>query len=153
MKGCIIKNREISIRKIFDGIKNADKYHWLITDMECYPMDAQIAKTLDKDYCWITGKELLTLLQKEEFQWIWGVFSAFPIELELAEILNYNLPYADGYEEFWKNPVSIQHPLAKLEIVAWDGSIIIVIAEENEMIKTVMKANVDAIDLECYNME
>ena len=81
------------------------------------------------------------------------MFSAFPIELELAEILNYNLPYADGYEEFWKNPVSIQHPLAKFEIVAWDGSIIIVIAEENEMIKTVMKANVDAIDLECYNME
>ena len=118
----------------------------------CYPSDEEIAKTLDNEYCWIAGKDLVQLLDKEEFQWIWGVFSAFPKEIELNEVLKYSYPYADGYTGFWKNPITVQHPLAISEIVAWDGALILVIAKKNEIVNTIMKKNVLAQDLEKYNM-
>lgn len=152
MKGCIIKNDQISIKDICNCIEDVDKYNWLITNIECYPSDEEIAKTLDNEYCWIAGRDLLQLLDKEEFQWIWGVFSAFPKEIGLKEVLKYNFPYADGYKGFWKNPITVQHPLAISEIVAWDGSIILVIAKKNEIVNTIMKKNVFAQDLAIYNM-
>lgn len=153
MQGCIIKNEEISIKDIYACIENVDEYNWLITNIECYPNDEKIVEILSGEYCWITGKDLLQLLHKEDFQWIWGVFSAFSKEVELNEILNYSLPYADGYTGFWKNPISIQHPLAKLEVVAWDGLVILVISRENRIIETIVKKKTGAKDLEYYNME
>ena len=85
MKGCIIKNDEISIKDICNIIGDVDNYNWLITNIECYPSDEEIVKILDNEYCWIEGKGLLDLLAKEEFQWIWGVFSAFSKEIRLEE--------------------------------------------------------------------
>ena len=87
MKGCIIKNDEISIKDICNIIGDVDNYNWLITNIECYPSDEEIVKILDNEYCWIEGRSLLDLLAKEEFQWIWGVFSAFPKEIRLEEVL------------------------------------------------------------------
>lgn len=72
MKGCIIKNDEISIKDICNIIGDVDNYNWLITNIECYPSDEEIVKILDNEYCWIEGRSLLDLLAKEEFQWIWG---------------------------------------------------------------------------------
>lgn len=152
MKGCIIKNGEISIKGICNCIGDMEQYNWLITNIECYASDEEIAKTLDNEYCWIAGEDLLQLLDKEEFQWIWGVFSAFPKEIELNEVLKYSYPYADGYKGFWKNPITVQHPLAISEIVAWDGTLILVIAKKNEIVNTIMKKNVFAQDLEKYNL-
>lgn len=153
MKGCIIKNNEITIKSICNCIGDVDKYNWLITNIECYPSDEEIIEILDNEYCWIEGKDLLQILDKEEFQWIWGVFSAFPKEIELEEVLKYDYPYADGYKGFWKNPITVQHPLAVSEIVAWDGSIILVIAKKNEVVNALIKENAFAQDLETYNME
>lgn len=152
MNGCIIKNGNISIKLIYSCIENADKYNWLITNIECYPSNGEIVKILYNEYCWLSGSDLLQLLNKEDFQWIWGVFSAFPNGVELEEVLNYNLPYADGYTGFWKNPISIQHPLAIAEIVAWDGLIILVISKNSEIVKSIMQKNLSAQDLEVYNI-
>ncbi len=44
------------------------------------------------------------------------------------------MPYADGYEGFWKNPLSLQHPLASLEIVAWDSSSTLIISKDRKVI-------------------
>lgn len=153
MKGCIIKNRELSIAKIFDIIDGVEKYNWMITNIECCPNDEYIQKILKCPYCWISGRDLLNLLQKEDFQWIWGVFSAFPPQKKLGEVLNYNLPYADGYTGFWENPISIQHPLANTEIVAWDGEIILVISKEDSIIKKITDNIILIEDLELYNMD
>ncbi len=57
-----------------------------------------------------------------------GVLSGFKREIPLQEVLSYGLPYADSYDGFWKNPVSIQHPLAELEIVAWDSTLTLLIS-------------------------
>ena len=139
MKGCIIKNNEISIKDICNIIGDVDNYNWLITNIECYPSDEEIVKILDNEYCWIEGRSLLDLLAKEEFQWIWGVFSAYP--------------YADGYKGFWENPIALQHPLAVSEIVVWDGSLILVISKKSEVVNALIENNTFAQDLEKYNME
>ena len=46
MKGCIIKNDEISIKDICNIIGDVDNYNWLITNIECYPSDEEIVKIL-----------------------------------------------------------------------------------------------------------
>ena len=38
-----------------------------------------------------------------------------------------------------------------MEIVAWDGSIILAISKENQDIETIMGKKIEAKDLECYN--
>ena len=151
MKGCIIKNDETSLIEVLDCINDFDKYNCLITNIECYPLDEEISGILDDEYCWIEGKELLRLLEKEDFQWIWGVFSIFSKDVALEAVLGYDYPYADGYKGFWENPIKIQHPLAISEIVAWDGSIILMISKNNELVNAFMKKNVYAKDLEEYN--
>lgn len=152
MKGCIIKNDELSIKDLCKCIGDAEKYNWLITNIECYPSEEELVKKFADEYCWIKGKDLVQLLYREDFQWVWGVFSAFSDEVEFEEVLKYDLPYADGYTGFWKNPVSIQHPLAKMEIVAWDGSLILILSSKNEVVERIMKDNIEAQDLETYNM-
>lgn len=151
MKGCIIKNDETSLIEVLDCINDLDKYNCLITNIECYPLDEEISGILHGEYCWLEGKELLRLLEKEDFQWIWGVFSIFPKDVALEEVLGYDYPYADGYKGFWENPIKVQHPLAISEIVAWDGSIILIISKNSEMVNTFMKRSVSAKDLEEYN--
>ena len=149
MKGCIIEGSEIE--KVFNCIKELKNYNWLITDMECYTDDKNLLNVIDNKYCWVHGKDLLKLLKIESSQWVWGVFSAFSKNIELNDVLKYEYPYADGYKGFWKNPLTIQHPLATLEFVIWDGNFILVISEDHKIISDIMKKNNNARDLELYN--
>ena len=70
---------------------------------------------------------------------ILGVISIFHKDVTLEEVLRYNYPYADGYRGFWENPIKVQHPLAISEIVAWDGSLTLLISKNNEFVNTLMK--------------
>lgn len=128
------------------------RYHWLITQIECnqYP-DPRIR--FDDEYVWMDGGEFLDLVEKNDIQFIWAVFSAFPKEIPFSKVMEQELPYADGYTGFWKNPISIQHPLAVAEIVPWDSSLILAISENEDMINLLMEAFPQAVDLEQYNRE
>ena len=66
------------LKKVFDAIGNKQKeYNWLITDCVCYPDNPKTADMFRKEYCWINGEKLTELIEKEDFQWIWAVLSAF----------------------------------------------------------------------------
>lgn len=111
------------LKKVFDSIGNRQtEYNWLITDCVCYPDNPKTDAMLSKQYCWISGEDLTSLVHAEDFQWIWAVLCGFDKTVALSEILEYSLPYAEDYEGFWKMPLTMQHPLAELEIVAWDSS-------------------------------
>jgi hypothetical protein len=133
MYGAILEKGEdyyTYLYKVFSGINMVQKnYNWLITDIVSYPKIKEYEDLFSKEYCWISGEQLTKILEKEDFQWIWGVLSGFDKNIDIKEVLNYSLPYADGYEGFWKNPLSLQHPLASLEIVAWDSSSTLIIEE------------------------
>ena len=100
-----------------------EPFNWLITDCECFPNDPKADELFSREYCFLSGEELTALLKQDDFQWIWGVFSAFEKDVSLEEILTYPLPFADHNPAFWKNPLTIQHPLAQIEIVAFDSSL------------------------------
>ena len=71
MKGCIINSDKVSLAEIFDCINDFEEYNCLITNIECYPLDEEISAIFSDEYCWIEGKKLLRLLEKENLQWIW----------------------------------------------------------------------------------
>lgn len=122
--------------KIFKAIENEQlKYNWLITDCESYPEDKRINEMFSKEYIWISGEQLTEIISKDDFQFVWGVFSGFSPEVTLEEALSYDLPFADGYKGFWVNNVGIQHPLAEVEIVAWDSSLTLLISMDDNLVQ------------------
>ena len=139
------------LKKLFDAINNKQlEYNWLITDCTCYPENQKTDAMLRKDYCWLTGEELTDLVTQEDFQWIWAVLSGFDKSVELSDVLKHELPYAEGYEGFWSKPVSMQHPLAKIEIVPWDSSMTMIFGDDKGIIDSFRAAYPLSEDFEEY---
>jgi len=143
LKGAILNKGEkyyTNLGRVFDAIHNAQKhYNWLLTNVEAYPNNPLFYERLNAEYVWMTGNELTDMVEKENFPWIWAVFSGFPKSIIQEQVLKYKLPYADGYRDFWRNPVSIQHPLAEIEIVHWDSSLVLVISRSDKIVEDSVK--------------
>ena len=139
------------LKKLFDAINNKQlEYNWLITDCTCYPENQKTDAMLRRNYCWLTGEELTDLVTQEDFQWIWAVLSGFDKSVELSDVLKHELPYAEGYEGFWSKPVSMQHPLAKIEIVPWDSSMTMIFGDDKGIIDSFRAAYPLSEDFEEY---
>ena len=139
------------LKKLFDAINNKQlECNWLITDCTCYPENPKTDAMLRKDYCWLNGEELTDLVKQEDFQWIWAVLSGFDKSVELSDILKYDLPYAEDYEGFWSKPISMQHPLAKIEIVPWDSSMTMIFSDYKGIIDSCTAAYPYSEDFEEY---
>ena len=139
------------LKKLFDAINNKQlECNWLITDCTCYPENPKTDAMLRKDYCWLTGEELTDLVMQEDFQWIWAVLSGFDKSVELSDVLEHDLPYAKDYEGFWSKPVSMQHPLAKIEIVPWDSSMTMIFSDDKGIIDSFRAAYPLSEDFEEY---
>ncbi|MGX7203416.1 hypothetical protein BCR22_13495 [Enterococcus plantarum] len=156
MKGLIISELKTgyvaNMAEIFNILpqKELEKM-WLISNYECniYPFE-QIP--IDKDYVWRKGTELKELFNKEEIMFIWGVFTSFPSNTELNDVLQVPLPIADGNETLWKSKIEIIHPLGDTEFISWDGTVLLVKSKDltiiNEFIKEYSSVSKD---LEEYN--
>ena len=157
MKGAILRRGEeyyTHMSKVFAAIKDEQlKYNWLITDCICYPQNAKYTELLSQEYAWITGEELTHMIDREDFQWIWGVLSGFMKNITLEDVLKYKLPYADGFTGFWESTLNIQHPLADIEIVPWDSSLVLAISRNNILIDNFMNYFPLAQDLTTYNKQ
>ena len=123
-------------------------YNWLVTDFEFNE-----ALLTGRDYAFLTGEELTDFADEPHFQWIWAIVSGFRKEIQLDEILKYPLPYADGYRGFWQNPLSIQHPLAEIEIVPWDSSLTLFISKHKDLVDMYRRAFPLSRDLAEYNSD
>ena len=101
VNGTIIQKGEkhyTYLKKLFESIDNIQlNYKWLISNYECYPFDKDIKKILKNKYCILNGRELTDWVENEDFQWMWGTFSAFDPSTSEAEILKYKLPENDMY--------------------------------------------------------
>ncbi len=140
-----------NLKKVFDAINNKQKdYNWLITDCVCYCNNPKTEEMLRKEYCWISGEELTNLVIKEEFQWIWAVLSAFDKSVDFSEVLKHELPYADGYRGFWEKPLTMQHPLSKIEIAPWDSTLTLIFSDDKEIIDRFRSFYPKSQDLEEY---
>ena len=112
------------------------RYKWLITDVTAYPQDDGQYDSLMKnnDYLILSNSDFLKMLSNCDFQWIWAVFSAIPEDISNDIILKYDLPYADGNGDIFKDDVAvIQHPLADIEIVAEDSSSVLIVSKDHQI--------------------
>ncbi|PRT31144.1 hypothetical protein MYW48_05380 [Bacillus cereus] len=146
------------LASVFDSFQGREKeFNWLITDIEIV---AHQEEKLIRDYpkmshpiVWIAGEDLSNLVKKYNPQFIWGVLSAFDksINIDINNLLVE--PYANGNEGLWVPSPNIQHPQAKLEIVCWDSSLMLLLSNDiniNDKFRNYFK---EARDLNAYNSE
>lgn len=126
MNRCISKGEDdyyTDILKVVNAIGGRSlNYNWLITEIETNTGDY-----FYEEYVILSNDELLDNLENKEIQWIWGTFSAIPKKYKQEEILKYNLP---GVENIDKKEIKIQHPLAEIEIIAYDSTFVQLIAKD-----------------------
>lgn len=141
------------LKKVFESINNKQKdYNWLITNCECLPVNLETAILFNnREYSWISGEELTEIVNREDFQWIWAVLSGFDKSIELSEVLKYNLPSEDNYNAYFKNPLTLRHPLSSIEIVPFDSSFVILLSKEKEIIDNFRNVYTYSRSLEEYN--
>ncbi|MBQ3255960.1 MAG: DUF2691 family protein [Oscillospiraceae bacterium] len=120
---------------VFAAMDNAQRqYNWLIADWECYPKDEHIEALFRQEYLWMSGDELTELIAREDFQWIWGILCGFEKNVPLEEVLRTQLPKAQDYDGYDRSSVTLQHPLAALEIVPTDSSYVLLVSKEPNII-------------------
>jgi hypothetical protein len=126
MNRCISKGEDdyyTDILKVVNAIGGRSlNYNWLITEIETSTGDY-----FNDEYVIVSNDELLDKLEKKKIQWIWATFSAIPKKYKQEEILKYNLP---GVENIDKKEIKIQHPLAEIEIIAYDSTFVQLIAKD-----------------------
>lgn len=126
MNRCISKGEDdyyTDILKVVNAIGGRSlNYNWLITEIETSTGDY-----FYEEYVIVSNDELLDNLENKEIQWIWGTFFAIPKKYKQEEILKYNLP---GVENIDKKEIKIQHPLAEIEIIAYDSTFVQLIAKD-----------------------
>ena len=102
--------------KLLQEFKIKDlNYKWLITDIETNKEEFS-----NKEFIIIMHQDLIKLLENnKDIQWIWAVFSAIPSKYSDDEILKYKFPYIIENKNI---NITIQHPLAEIEIDCIDSS-------------------------------
>ena len=138
--------------KLFDAIDNAQKnYNWLVTACDCNVQNRVEDECLKQGYCWISGEELTKVVHEQHIQWIWAVLSGFEKDVPLEKVLEHPFPEADGYGGFWHNPITMQHPLAKIEIVPWDSGLTLFFSKDKELVQKFRCGFPQSEDLTAYN--
>lgn len=117
------------------------KYNWLITDIEAYPKSSSKIDDMIKEneYLFLSTDELLDILEDQDFQWIWGVFSAIPETYPEEEVLKYKLPFAEDNKALYQEIPIIQHPLADIEVVAFDASFVQIVSNNDRYLELFKK--------------
>ena len=158
MKGVILRKGERTY-SYFSGVLSAIfpavvERNWLITGYENYPEALEpYGGNLGREaFFWVPGERLEEIVRQQDYPWYWGVLSGFKKEVPLRQVISYGLPYADGYTGFWKNPISIQHPMADIEIVAWDSALTLLISRDEAIAQAFRNAYPRSEDLETYNL-
>ena len=158
MKGVILRKGERAY-SYFSGVFSAispavAERNWLITGYENYPeaLEPYGGNLGRAAFFWVQGERLEEIVRQQDYPWYWGVLSGFKKEVPLHQVISYGLPYADGYTGFWKNPISIQHPMADIEIVAWDSALTLLISRDEAIAQAFRNAYPRSEDLETYNL-
>jgi len=132
------------LKNLFAAMENEQlNYNWLITDCVCYPESKVYDELFQRDYLWLSGRELTNIFMEEDFQMIWGMFSAFKPNLTLDEVLKYKLPQNqdnDRSRDLYDPQVLPKHPLAEVEIQAVDSSFTMIISKNDGLVQHVTKA-------------
>lgn len=124
--------------KVIQSIDDDFDCNWLITDIDAYPSNKETEEMLNTDYLFLSHKELLSLLEKEDFQWVWAIFSAIRKDITRDDILQYPLPNRENAS--FDDSIFTQHPLAEIEIDCMDSSYFQIIVKDDKILKNFKKS-------------
>ena len=84
-------------------------------------------------------------------QFVWATLSGFPpsVSLDLENLVVF--PYADCNQGFWIDEPKIQHPLAEIEIVCFDSSLMLLLTKDRTIGESFRRYFPEALDLREYN--
>ena len=112
-------------------------YDWFVSDIETNCCEADFP-TQDQ---WISGEKLQALLEKNEIQFIWSVFSAVP---KGFRTIVEEAPYIEDNPSYWKGKdISPQLKGGLFEIACWDSSATILVGLPAKMTESFMQAYPD----------
>jgi len=129
---------------IFDAVPEFANFYYLVTDLECCGSDDE---RLSGEPVVISGFTLHEIIQKDEVQFIWGVFSAFNREPSIPT----ELPSADGNSKFWEGSPTPQIKNAMFEIVCWDSTATLFIGIDHDIAAKLKVRYPDILDLDQEN--
>jgi hypothetical protein len=125
------------LRLVFEAFGGRQReFNWLLTDLELnrYPPDLTYRRDVrSSDTRWLSGTELSEIVDEYEIQFIWGVLSGFRLGVAIDMTTLGTYPYADGNTGLWEPKVSIQHPLAEVEIVCWDATATMLLSRDDDL--------------------
>lgn len=154
MHGAILRQGEswyTHLGRVFAALDGRQRqYNWLLTGVECN----QDLPELAADPCWMTGEQLTRLVEDHpDLQWIWAVLSGFAPEIPLEQVLEWcSLPGVDTHSGYWELLPTAQHPLASIEIVPWDSSLVLFLAEDPQLVAAFRRGFPLSEDLSQYNL-
>ncbi len=105
---------------IFEGIELDQEYNWLVCDYECPYYANEYLYNRMNDYVFLTNDELFNYFVNNNTQFIWGAVIAFDKDIDIADILSYEIPIS--HIDMENKNIFFQHPLSEIEIVAQDSS-------------------------------
>jgi len=115
-------------------------YNWLVSDCDAYPNNEKFKEPFNKEYLWLTGRELTDIFLEEDFQIVWGVFSAFSPDIPYLEIMKTKVPKS-GFNnmdmDVTNQNIMPMHPLAEVEIQAFDSSCTIILSKNDKLVEYV----------------
>ena len=128
--------------KVFANIIEFQELYWLLSDIECNGFYDILS---EQKFIFMDGKSLNNILQNNDIQFIWGVFSAFD---KKPNKLPDTLPYADGNEKLWKENPHTQIPNAKYEIICFDSALTLFINISEDIANKLKKLYPDIKNLD-----
>lgn len=144
------------IKEILNSLPELPAHNWLITDLECY------------DYCgwdgcdkwaneklFLTDEELRHDVNLRDMQFVWGVFSALPLNVSEKDALEYPDVGINCNWNFFmnKNTLLPQHPNSILEIWSEDSTSVTVVAHNPDYLKPLYNLDCEVRDEELYNQK
>lgn len=140
--------------EVFAAISQRQReFNWLLTECEGWPKHAKakVQPFAEIDAQWFSGEQLTSQVNQSETQFLWAVFSGFPLHVAIDTENLATRPFADGNRDFWSDAPQIQHPLAEIEIVCWDSSATILLSRDPTIGISFRKYFPEAVDLDEYN--
>jgi hypothetical protein len=145
---------------VFNALQDVcPKHDWLISDLDCIWLDSsdeerwprlgasEFAPFASRSVL-VNGRELDEILNWNNVQFVWAVFSALPIGTRPA---TEKAPYAEENPHLWQGSPKPQLPEAVLEIVCWDSSCCLLIGASEELATSFRKSFPEALDLDEQN--
>lgn len=127
-----------NMAEVFSALKvHCDDYDWYISDIETN------GHLISEG--WHSGSVLKSLIQAKDIQFIWAVFSAFPVgtRFDVDEA-----PYIYDNPDYWNaSDPKPQLQEALFEIGCWDSSATILIGVSEEMAKNFKSTYSDTTEL------